>query len=53
MKKSEMVDLIAEDIDSELADIEIGDSLSPDKHSKTIGVGCFYFEDEADNKKKS
>jgi hypothetical protein len=46
------IEKFVEDIDSELAEIEIGDSLSSDKHSKTIGVGCYYFEDELDKKQK-
>ena len=42
------VERFVEDVDSELAEVEIGDSLKPDKHSKTIGVGCYYFEDDND-----
>ena len=47
------VERFIEDIDSELAEVEIGDSLSPDRHSKTIGIGCYYFEDDNNQKLKS
>ncbi|MCZ6717108.1 MAG: DUF6502 family protein [Gammaproteobacteria bacterium] len=44
------VERFVEDIDSELAKVEIGDSLTADRHSKTIGIGCYYFEDDNDQK---
>ena len=47
------VERFVEDIDSELASVEIGDSLKPDRHSKTIGIGCYYFEDDNKHKSKS
>ena len=35
-----------EDLDDELSRFETGDSLSADKHSKIVGAGFYYFEDD-------
>ncbi len=35
-----------EDLDDELSRYETGDSLNPDKNSKIVGAGFYYFEDE-------
>jgi hypothetical protein len=42
------VEQFVEEVDSELAEFEVGNSLSPRKGSKTIGIGCYYFEDDED-----